>query len=307
MRRRDTWVQWVFITATMMLTGLQAFAISRQSVLESTLLNPEYQTAALTRAHDEAYTVAFAEQYGITVELAAQLLRLDRYPLQYDGAPGIPDLQTLTQGANDDAEALQRVTDYYDAHEQELAALFEESHPERLKALYTMHIVHISHVYGVRLAPPSLLTYLSAENSHCGMYSRYQAQILDAFGMTWRIFMHNAAEHAWIEVLIDGQWETFDATVNVWISIGGFELVEGKARTYRLFYTPMNDLARPDARAHFLVGYNMPRLRLWMPELGLTYSPFASSAQLLVGASVPGAGSTYNMPWYRWHDTEPAA
>jgi hypothetical protein len=143
------------------------------------------------------------------------------------------------------------------------------------------------------------------------MYSRYQAQILDAYGLTWRVFTHDIAEHAWVEVKIDGRWEVFDSTVNVWINTDGFSLIAGEPREYRTFYTPMNDIHRPDGREHYYVGpqvgwWNMPRLRMWMPGLGLYYTPAAPAEEIGVAASVPGEGSDYNQPWYVWWDTDPA-
>jgi hypothetical protein len=181
-------------------------------------------------------------------------------------------------------------------------------------ALFSMYVIHISHIYGVRTPPSSLLDYLYGERtSHCGMYSRYQAQLLDAFGLTWRVFTHGGAEHVWIEVKIDGRWEVFDSTVNVWINTDGFSLIDGASREYRTFYTPMNDINRPDGREHYYNGpqgqvgwWNMPRLRIWMPGLGLYYNPPQPEGNMGITASVPGEGSTYNQPWYVWFDTEPA-
>jgi hypothetical protein len=232
-----------------------------------------------------------------------ELLQLERYPFQYNGMSAIPTLQTITTGTSTDSQALAQVLAYYENHRDELAEEFGESHSHRLAALFIMYVVHISHNYGERIAPASLLDYLSGGNSHCGMYSRFQAQILDAMGMEWRIFWHDGAEHAWVEVNIDGQWEIFDATTNIWINTDGYSLIAGQPREARLFYSPMNDVTRPEARAHFLEGYNMPLLRWRMPQLGLRYTPEVSTATGFL-ASVIGEGSTYHTPWYIWHDTQ---
>lgn len=230
--------------------------------------------------------------------------KLFSYPFEYVGNPGIPPLQTIVAGATTDQEALDMIVAYYDDHLQQISQILGETNPVRLKALYAMFVTHISHDYGVRTAPSSLLDYLAHPNSHCGMYSRFQAQISDAMGLTWRIFTHDIAQHAWVEVKVDGQWEIFDSTVNVWISTDGYSLIEGKPRQWRAFYTPMNDITRLDARMHLLDGWNMPRLRLWMPQLGLTYNPPAPPSEIAVIASSVGEGSDYNTPWYVWFDTQ---
>ena len=124
-----------------------------------------------------------------------------------------------------------------------------------------MYIIHLSHVYGeVPIIPTSMLAYLQTPYSHCGIYTRFQAEILDAFGFPWRIMYHATAEHAWIEVPIDGVWELFDPTVNVWISTDGENLLNGQPRQNRAFYTPMNDPARPDAREHYFHGQTLIRV-----------------------------------------------
>ncbi|GEM_PF-2645878 len=232
-------------------------------------------------------------------------IRASAIPYESTSDPGIPTLQMLTAGATTDAEAVERVIAYYDANTEFISRALGETHPDRLKALYAMHVVHISHIYGPRSAPLSLLWYIAHENSHCGMYSRFQAQILDGMGMTWRIFAHDIAGHVWVEVNIDGHWEVFDSTVNVWINTDGYSLIAGLPRESRSLYTPMNDINRPDARSHLDLGYNMPRLRLWMPELGLSFNPPAPAHEIDVSAAVRGQGSRYTTPWYRWTDTEP--
>ena len=69
----------------------------------------------------------------------------------------------------------------------------------------------------------------------------------------------------------------------------------------------MNDPNRPDAREHYFRGpdanprigwYNMPRLRVWMADLGLNYIPTTAPGDYFVWASSPGEGSDRNQPWF---------
>ena len=228
------------------------------------------------------------------------------YPYETTTNPGIPTLQEITAGATTDNEALQMVVDYYYTHEDWLRQTLQEDDPTRLISLYVMFVTHISQIYGEAKLPPTFLDYLKERYSHCANYSIYQADILNSFGLTWRIFFDAAAEHEWIEAKLDDHWEVFDATVNVWIDQNGFDLLKGLSRSYRNFYSPMNDVNRPDAREHYwkgpssnhLVGwYNMPRLRMWMPGLGLYYNPPTRPEQVYIFASSPGEGGLTTTPW----------
>lgn len=187
--------------------------------------------------------------------------------------PDVPTLQELALGTNDDTQIIHNVVNYYDQHRDELQVLWREDNDTRLAGLYAMYIVHISHIYGETTYPETLQEYMTQERSHCGVYSLAQHQITEALGLTWRFVELTSGWHGWIEVLVDGQWETFDATVNVWINRSGFELIDGAVREYRYFYTPLLDIDRPDARLHLNEGYNMQNLRDWMPGLGLFYNP----------------------------------
>jgi hypothetical protein len=191
--------------------------------------------------------------------------------------PDTPTLHTLAEGAAGDEEILARVVAWYDENRETLRALWREDDDTRLAALYAMYLVHISHVYGETPAwDQSVTSYLSLERSHCGLYTVVQHQILDAMGIPWRQVGLDNGWHGWIEVPVNGTWEIFDATVNVWISRSGYELDAGVAREYRYFYTPLLDIDRPDARLHLGEGYNMHNLRAWMPGLGLFYIPPAA-------------------------------
>lgn len=187
--------------------------------------------------------------------------------------PDVPTLQELALGASTDEEIIQNIVDYYNDHKDELRLLWREENETRLAALYSMYIVHISHPYGETTYPATLLEYMTQERSHCGVYSYAQQEIATGLGLTWRFVELTSGWHGWIEVDVDGQWEIFDATVNVWINRSGFELIDGAVREYRYFYTPLLDIDQPDARLHLNEGYNMQNLRDWMPGLGLFYNP----------------------------------
>jgi len=197
------------------------------------------------------------------------------YTLIFSDEPG-PDVSTLQEIAGSDtadADILQDVVEYYNANKDRLAILWREDNPTRLAGIFSMYVVHISTIYGtVPVFPSSLNEYLNDARAHCGTYTWAQMQIADALGLTWRT-VEFVGEHAWLEIKVDGQWETFDATTNTWLSLGEDELMKGMARTYRQFYTPMLDINRPDARLHMAEGYDMQRLRQWMPGVGITYMP----------------------------------
>jgi hypothetical protein len=187
--------------------------------------------------------------------------------------PDTPTLQELALGAATDEAIVQNVVAYYEEHHDELQSMWREENESRLQAFYAMYIVHISHVYGETRYPETLVDYMTLERSHCGIYVIAQEDIVEAFGLTWRLVGLTSGWHGWIEVLVDGQWEVFDSTVNIWINRAGYELINGVTREYRYFYTPLLDIDRPDARFHLDEGYNMHNLRNWMPGLGLFYNP----------------------------------
>jgi hypothetical protein len=187
--------------------------------------------------------------------------------------PDMPTLQTIGLGAADDAEILNRVVVYFEDNRARLAALWDIDDPDRLVGIFSMYIAHISQPYGeVDAFPETLEQFMSQERGHCGTYTFAQSHIVTALGVEWRS-VEFVGEHAWIEVRVNGEWELFDATTNVWINRGIEALMAGEAREFREFYTPMLDAARPDARLHIEEGYNMQRLRQRMPLLGIQYMP----------------------------------
>ncbi len=186
----------------------------------------------------------------------------------------IPTLQTIIGDAATDDQALQAITAYYDAHADQLAAQFRETNSTRLTALFVMYVTHISNAYStLDHAPVDLIAYLHQPYSHCGTYSQFEAEILSAFGMTWRIINITGGTHAFVEVQVDGQWEIFDATTNDWIDTSAFAMERGAERHSRSFYTPLLDpQVTYDDEEVRRVGQE---LRVMLPGLGLFYFPKA--------------------------------
>lgn len=187
--------------------------------------------------------------------------------------PDMPTLQTLGLGAADNAELVAQVAAYYDQNAERLAGLWRIDHPTRLAATFAMYLSHISQPYGaVNTLPETLIDFVNNQRAHCGTYTLAQREIAAALGVEYRS-VEFVGEHAWLEVKVDGEWEIFDATTNIWISKGIEPLLAGEAREYRGFYTPMLDANRPDARLHIEEGFNMQRLRDRMPLLGINFVP----------------------------------
>jgi len=187
----------------------------------------------------------------------------------------IPSLQTLTANAKTDDQALQAITDYFSINRAKLAQAFKETDPERLKALYAMYTIHVSHMYGVvKQRPTSFLEYLRQPYSDCGTSSEYQSLLLDRLGMAWRIIGISGDTHVFVETLINDNWEVFDSTVNVWVNTSAFEMERGAVRTSRTFYTPLLDEQRVgDADGNPLQAAQ--ELRVMMPGLGVFFFPKA--------------------------------
>lgn len=196
------------------------------------------------------------------------------YQLVFEHQPGpdVPTLPELSLGAADDAEILMRVTGYYLQNAERLSLLWREDHPIRLAGLFSMYLTHISLPYGETPFPSTIIEFNQMERAHCGTYLVPQHLIAGALGLTYRV-IEFVDEHAWLEIYVDDHWELFDATTNTWINRTGLELLEGAAREYRYFYTPMLDINRPDARLHLDEGYDMQRLRRRMPLMGIEYFP----------------------------------
>lgn len=154
---------------------------------------------------------------------------------------------------------------------------FPEPNPQRAKALYCMYVVHISHPYGNAPYPnEDFSDYLAQPFTHCGPQSYWASYLMRQMGLETRRFWLET--HAWVEAKIDGKWEMFDATTNVWISISGEECLQKKERTYRTYYTPWNDREQPTYRqvvapTTIPLQYTPGALRNHMPGLGIFFYP----------------------------------
>lgn len=201
----------------------------------------------------------------------------------------LPTLQTIARGTKSDRELLARIVSYYQDHAAAIQEQWHERNAQRSQAFYAMNLIHLSHSYGADGPYDSFLKYVNqAVASSCRDSSIYQSRILDAFGLPWRYVAISSGFHGWIEVKIGQQWEVFDATANLWIDHSAFELLSGRARRYRLFYTPWSDPDRPDAR-QFVEPYEphyfqTGALRSNMPGLGIYFmeEPYLKKKGLLI-------------------------
>lgn len=179
----------------------------------------------------------------------------DFYPfLIYSQEPAIddiPTLQDLSLEARSDDEVVSNFVRFVEENRNRLMNQFEESNPDRLVALVAMYIVHISHRYGfdeTMAEVRSLLAYsVSTRPSQCRLQSMFQAELVDGLGLEWRL-INIGPTHGWLEVKIDGHWELFDATANVWVDAGIDQLIQGESRNYRRFYNMALDEATPAGR-----------------------------------------------------------
>ncbi len=200
----------------------------------------------------------------------------------------MPTLQRMTAQATSNADALARVTAYYERNRDRLSSLWKIDHETRLAATFAMYVTHISKPYGeVPTTVESLTEFLSQERAHCVTYSYAEADIAEALGLTWRMMEFETGAHTWIEVLIDGRWETFDAMSNVWLSVSMDEALLRAPRRYRMFYTPLDDPDRPEARLHLWEGvvpgyYNVPLIRRLTPCVGFCYNYESAPLRLVV-------------------------
>lgn len=166
-------------------------------------------------------------------------------PLVYSAQPPlqIATLAEIVGLAEDNESALQAVVDYYANNRDHLIREFREMDDTRLRALYGMYIVHLAVPYfSVEREPTNLVEFVSAPSAHCGTYAMALGEIYSALGLHWRSWSVSNGSHALLDVDINGKWETFDATSNLWLSVAVDELVAGAPRSYRLFYTPSADI-----------------------------------------------------------------
>jgi len=246
----------------------------------------------VTEGPDQSQAVLFHDPfyYGIT--------NPNYYPFYiFNGehpAPSIKTLQELAAGADTDQEVIDNVVDYFEELQDKISVDFEEENPERLKALYVMYLVHLSHPYGLQdHTSETLIDFIfNIDVAECYQITRYQSVLMDGFGLTWRSFYMDGL-HTWLEVDIDGKWEIFDATSNTWVNHGIYELMKGESRTYRNFYSPWLDESQEGARINaqqllderqyiYLPGTNKlivlnttgpGVLRSFVPGFGIYYPP----------------------------------
>lgn len=186
----------------------------------------------------------------------------------------IPSLQVMAQDTNSDEAALKEIARYFKTHQEDLRFIFNESDPARLRALFAMYLTHTSHFYGRHAPDFSFSGWLSNPYADCGSYAQFQSQILTALGLRWRQIAISGGTHVFVEALIDGRWEYFDATVNVWVNQSAFDMERRATRVKREFYTPLLDPVYAD-RFDFDTLQAGQELRVMMPLLGLEYFPKA--------------------------------
>lgn len=192
----------------------------------------------------------------------------------------VPSLREIAGERTDDAAILQAVTAYYAANADRLALVFNEPDDQRLRGLFGMYAVHVSQPYN---SVPSgweeytLRQFVDADAAHCGLYSRAQGMVYTALGLRWHEVGVDGGWHGLIEADIDGRWETFDATSNVWASVSVGGLVGGLPRSVRVFYTPVWDASADDVyRQHYVDSggyYSVPDLRAGLPLWGISVHP----------------------------------
>ena len=203
------------------------------------------------------------------------------YPQRiFDAQPPLIDLPTLQALAADtrtDQEIIARILHYFRANRNMLRERWQEADSQRIQALFAMNIIHLSHPYGPAETPRTLTDYVhQTASSSCRVYAIFQSKILEAFGLSWRYVAISSGFHGWIEVKIGDRWEIFDSTANVWVDQSAFDLLDGRPRRYRWFYTPWSDADRPDAR-QFVTPLFEPYydtaggLRSNMPGLGIYF------------------------------------
>lgn len=187
----------------------------------------------------------------------------------------LPSLSSLTSASSDDTEAIDQIVTYAHDHLVLIETVFREANPVRAQALWVMYEIHVGHLYGTRdLSVTSLREYLATPFSDCGASSAWQSLLLTALGISWRAINISGGTHVFVEAQINGQWEIFDSTVNVWIDHSAYELNAGVNRESRAFYTPMLDQTL-ESRVDAGELRTVQELRLSMPLLGLAWTPKA--------------------------------
>lgn len=230
----------LWIAGLLIILNIAVFAFQTHVIIQSIQVNTTeafpYQSVIQEQSEIGRSLVNDPYYYGIA--------NPDFYPflIYNEDSPivGIPVLQELSLVAESDEEVVSNFVRFFNENRDELAIQFGESNSDRLGALVAMYIVHNSHPYGLNPTVTdndSLLTYSqSSTSSQCYLQSKFQAELVEGLGLTWRIIGIGPL-HIWLEVQIDGTWEIFDATSNIWLDAGIDELVNGNSRNYRSFYS----------------------------------------------------------------------
>lgn len=187
----------------------------------------------------------------------------------------LPALTEIVGDAASDEIALARLVDYYERHRDEIAAAFDEADETRARALFGMYAVHLAAPYNVvERVPTTLVEFIHTPTAHCGTQPLAQATLYTGLGLQWRIVSVDGGWHGYAEVVVDGRYESFDATTNVWVSRSAGELIAGMRRQYRMFYTPILD-AHADGvwRVHMQDGWDVLGLRRDLPQWGISVFP----------------------------------
>lgn len=205
---------------------------------------------------------------------------MEAYPaLVYDAqpAPPLPSLVSFLRG--NDRDTAHQVQRWFEAHRDELAALWGETDDTRLLGWYVMMLVHLSAPYGESRFPVDLRDFMRLPAAHCGTYTSAQALLLEHLSVEYRFLEFADGTHGWVEMRINGHWELFDATTAVWVSEPMETLLQGAAREFRAFYSPITDAARPDYRTLIFDSggdYNVALLRERIACTGLCWQPSAA-------------------------------
>lgn len=187
----------------------------------------------------------------------------------------VPGLRELVDGAG-----AQGVAEYFEANKDRLALMFNETNEARLRGMVGMYLVHVSQPYGTMPSgweDYTLDQLLAADAMHCGGYARAQGMIYTALGLRWHNVIVDGGWHGLIEAEIDGAWETFDATNNIWLSVSVGGLIGGLPREYRQFYAPVWDKQADQRYRQYALEsgeyYSVPDLRVGPPLWGISVHP----------------------------------
>lgn len=204
-----------------------------------------------------------------------ELIRALPPPMPTSGeVPALPaPLREIIGAASDDGEALTRIVAYFDEHEAALAAEFGTTNRDETAAVYAMYIVHMAVPYGAPEGwPESLVSFAwTQQYMHCGISFAMQLPIANALGLHARLVQWESGDHVWMEVRIDGRWQIFDSTTDLWIDGSMLDLVQGAARTYHQFYQssdiPNCEACRPEIEP----GHRISDIAWQMVHSGIDY------------------------------------